>query len=399
MTQQLRLLSIGPTMLLAACSAAVPFDPAFPAWSKVQIASLRAALAAAPREALPLLDSGALDSALDSGDETAIRRAALDLATRLATAHLRGCTPPSARGGWMIEDAADAKEIGTQVREVIASGKTLDSFIAGLNPVHPDFVALTDAYAAEADPLRRLSLARNIERWRWMPQSLGEDFVLVNIPMFETALWRGGSLTKRWPVVVGKVTTPTPIFTATATAVTFNPWWEVPPSIVQESGGRLSARRGYVRVNGRYRQRPGPGNSLGKMKVAMANSHNIYLHDTPSQRHFGLAERAYSHGCVRVSDAIGFAATLLEATKSRSQINQIAGLTPKPLALRSAAVPKEAEPAVETTTVPLASGLPVYMAYFTVSRSADGNLAFARDVYGLDAAIPDPRDAGRQCSM
>ena len=35
------------------------------------------------------------------------------------------------------------------------------------------------------------------------------------------------------------------------------------------------------------RQKPGPWNALGKVKFLFPNSHNIYLHDTPSKNAFG----------------------------------------------------------------------------------------------------------------
>src|SRR3546814_16653422 len=77
--------------------------------------------------------------------------------------------------------------------------------------------------------------------------------------------------------------------------------------MVAESVGRLvrtrpaeAARRGYVVQDGRYRQRPGPQNALGRMKLMMPNPYSIYLHDTPAQSLFELDVRAFSPGCVRV---------------------------------------------------------------------------------------------------
>jgi murein L,D-transpeptidase YcbB/YkuD len=103
--------------------------------------------------------------------------------------------------------------------------------------------------------------------------------------------------------------------------VIYNPWWEVPESIIKESVGALmrgspavAAARGYVLDQGRIRQKPGPSNALGQMKLAMPNPQAIYLHDTPSKRHFALPVRAYSHGCIRVGNALDFAATLLEGS-------------------------------------------------------------------------------------
>ena len=75
-----------------------------------------------------------------------------------------------------------------------------------------------------------------------------------------------------------------------------------------------AARRGYIRTKrGAIRQKPGPGNSLGQMKVEMANSHAIYLHDTPSKSLFEREIRAFSHGCIRLGQPFDFAYALLAA--------------------------------------------------------------------------------------
>ncbi len=389
-------------LLLAACRAAAPVDPSLPAWSKIQLESLRRAVDGAAADALPRLDTSELDRALDDGDENAIRRTATALAGRLARAHLQGCAPPAERIDWHVDDSQDTASLAGRVQQAIASNEKLEGFFEGLNPAHPDYAALRAAYGAETDPARRSQLARNLERWRWMPRSLGNDYVLVNTAGFEVNLWRGGARAKTWPAVVGKTSTPTPAFNASITGVIFNPWWEVPPSIASEGG--FSDRRGYVRTNGRIRQRPGPGNALGQMKLIMPNTYNIYLHDTPSKGYFTHVSRAYSHGCVRVGDALDFASTLLAGVRSRNQVNALVGLNRKPerisrlLRTADATDGKDSDP-IKTTTVFLPASLPVYIAYFTVGRRGDGTLAFERDVYGRDNAIADPSNPNRPCSF
>lgn len=387
-------------LLLAACGPAQDDGPSAPGWSRTQIASLRQWLAAAPQEALPLFDTASLDAAggLWSGDRA--NRAATDLALKLARAHLNGCANLVERGGWRIPGDKDDGELEARLRRALANSGNLDSFFGAVRPNHPEYVALQSAYLAETDANRRITLARNLERWRWMPRQLGDDYVMVNIPAFEVGLWRQTERVKSWPAVVGKPATATPVFGSTITHVIVNPWWEIPPSIVAENGGRFSARGGYVRTaSGHWRQKPGPGNSLGQMKVSMANPYNIYLHDSPAKSLFGHSRRAYSHGCVRVSDALGFAATLLERVATRKQIEQIAGLakpdTPR-LTLASLG-PAEPSP-LKTTTMALPQGLPVYIAYFTAGRRADGTMAIENDVYGRDMLIADPTDPHRQCS-
>src|SRR3546814_15267430 len=62
------------------------------------------------------------------------------------------------------------------------------------------------------------------------------------------------------------------------------------------------------------RQRPGPNNALGRMKIVMPNDYAIYLHDTPAKNLFAKTRRAFSHGCIRTQDALGFAELLLAPT-------------------------------------------------------------------------------------
>ena len=390
--------------LLAACSSSAPVDPSLPAWSKLQIESLRKWVAAAPRDALLLLDSGALDRALDDGDENSIRRAALDLSEKLANAHLHGCAGDAERAEWYMKDDGDSANLRARLSEVLLHEGNLDSFFAGLKPAHPGYAALRAAYVAETDPARRLTIARNMERWRWMPQSLGPDHVLVNVPAFEVYLWRQGAQAQTWRAVVGKTATPTPQLAATIKAVTFNPWWDVPTSIVQ-AGGSFSARRGYIVTRGRHiRQKPGPGNALGQMKVEMPNPYAIYLHDTPSKGLFGAATRTFSHGCVRVGDALSLAATLLEGVRTRDDIDILLGIKkPKDEERRiskppPAPAPSEPPP-IKTTTVRLGAELPVYIAYFTAAPRPDGTLGFMRDIYGRDAFITDPAKPGKACEV
>lgn len=393
-----------PLLVLASCSR-TPDDPSVPQWSKEQIASLKRWADMAPRDALPRFDTSALDKAASGWDRLATRRAATALAEQLATAHLRGCAPTQDRKGWLIDDRLDSAGLRQRLVQALSAGDSLDAFFASIKPADPQYAALQGAYMAETDPARRLTLARNLERWRWMPQSLGEDHVLVDIPRFEVRLWRRGSHVQTWPAVVGKTSTPTPVFAAQMQSVTFNPWWFVPPSI-------SVGRRGYVRTRGGVvKQPPGPGNALGKMKVEMPNPYAIFLHDTPSRGLFSLPYRAYSHGCVRVSDALGFAATLLSDQYSREQVNRLAGIptaAQRAAALRMSipeqqpgqqpgAVTSPTGEQFKTQSVALPVKLPVYVAYFTAAVRPDGTLTFSPDLYKLDPQISDPAASGRGC--
>ena len=227
---------------------------------------------------------------------------------------------------------------------------------------------------------RRATLAANLDRWRWMPRDLGARYLLVNAANYEATLWQDRRIVGRWSVVVGKTGTPTPVFQATVTGVTFNPWWEVPASIAKESVAGIvarrpaeAARRGYVLEGGRYRQRPGPSNALGQMKLVMPNRFSVYLHDTPSKSLFSQSVRAYSHGCIRVGDALGLATTLLNWTRAETDAFVASG---------------------KTETVPLSTPVPVYITYFTAEPNENGDVRYFKDIYHRDRGASAPGEDG-----
>jgi murein L,D-transpeptidase YcbB/YkuD len=341
-----------------------------PSWSPHAIERLEYWAKAAPGDALPSADTSELDAALQRGNARATDRAAAALALRLAHAHLLGAAPASQRFDWRVADSDTAIDLTAQLRDAITADK-IDDFFASLRPDNPAYTVLKGALAAETDPVRRTTLARNMERWRWLPRSLGDDYLLANAAGFEVTLWRSGKRYKSWAAISGKVKTPTPAISAVVKAVNFNPWWEVPDSIAKESN--LAGRGSYVWTGKRFRQKPGPGNALGQMKLVMPNPYNIYLHDTPSRGLFGLGERAFSHGCIRVGDALGFALTLLEGSVTREAID------------KRLKAPEGGE--VQSFSVPLPQELPVYVTYFTADMRADGSVAFHKDIYGRDGGI------------
>ena len=346
-----------------------------PLWNPDAIGKLRAWVAAAPDDALPRPDSNALDSALAVGNPGLIDVAASALALKLARMHLLGSASAAERAGWRIVDSDRDFDVEAQLSVALAGGR-IDDFLAGQRPQHPEYAALREALRSETDPVRRQKIARSMERWRWMPISLGQDYLLVNAAGFELTRWRGGQRVGSWRVIVGKTASPTPIFSATVTGVNINPWWNVPSNIVRESVGGLIRRspataraRGYVWGGGSVRQKPGPGNALGQMKLVMPNPFSVYLHDTPNRDLFNQDVRAFSHGCVRVGDALGLAESLLAGVKSRSQIDAL-------VASRN------------SVTVGLIRPVPVYIAYFTAGIRSDGSLALYDDIYSRDRRVP-----------
>ncbi|HEY1056516.1 MAG TPA: L,D-transpeptidase family protein [Emticicia sp.] len=118
------------------------------------------------------------------------------------------------------------------------------------------------------------------------------------------------------------------------------------------------------------RQKPGNKNSLGKMKFLFPNSYNIYLHDTPSKGHFGDSKRAFSHGCIRLSDPKRLAFYLLRNNTewTKDKINEVL----------------ETE---KETGIKVSPAIPVYIVYFTSWVDNTGQINFRNDLYGLDAKL------------
>lgn len=360
-----------------------------PHWSGRELDRLEQWLQSSERDALTTgaTELPPLQAARQAGDpaETDAR------ATRAALALLRdyrdGCCNAALRTDWHIQGPAAPADPQAMLADALEHNR-LDALFTTARPSHPYYLALRLAYAKEQDPTRRATLAANMDRWRWMPRDLGRRYVLVNAAAFEASLWDNGNRIGRWPVIVGKTKSPTPIFAATITGAILNPWWEIPSSIAAESVAKMvarspaaAARKGYIRDGDRYRQKPGPDNSLGRMKLVMPNPYTVYLHDTPAQALFGRDVRAFSHGCVRVGDALGLVAALFadQPEWSREQIDAIVA-------------------SGETTTATLDRPIPVYVAYFTAEPDDSGSIRFLPDIYRRDAGAGAP-DADGTCSM
>lgn len=364
-------------------AATMPVTAQSPHWSVYQAQRLVAWLDDAPNDGLNSFTARALDvrsrlnrveaegalGAVNPSTQAALDQSANDAALDLLAEHRNGCCHMPLRQGWNIQ--SDQTVPAAQALAKALANNDIDGLYGWTRPNHPNYVALRQAYASESDPRKRALISANMDRWRWMPRNLGQRYILVNAASYQASLWEGGREVERWPVIVGKKRTPTPIFSAQISGVIFNPWWEIPASIVREGVGsraKSGGASGYVYQNGRYRQRPGPNNALGRMKLVMPNRYAVYLHDTNNHSLFARDARALSHGCIRVSDAPALATELLRG---------------KPGWDRSATDRTIASG--RTTQVTLPSPIPVYIAYFTAEPSGtEGQIAAYSDVYGRD---------------
>jgi murein L,D-transpeptidase YcbB/YkuD len=232
---------------------------------------------------------------------------------------------------------------------------------------------------------RAQQIVANMERLRWMPHALGTQYILVNVPDASLALMESGQSALTSRVVVGAPDKQTPILAAKAVAVTINPAWHVPKSIVaKEIQPKLDQDSDYLESkhmemeNGEVVQLPGPDNALGTVKFEMPNVFNVYLHDTPSKHAFLSDERALSHGCVRVEQI-------------RPLVEHMLGISDDEL--------QQAITGGKTQARRLDQPIPVYIQYFTAIARGDGRTVFREDIYGRDArmiGVMFPGQAPRQ---
>ena len=243
-------------------------------------------------------------------------------------------------------------------------------------------------------------LLDNMERLRWLPRDLGKRYVFVNQPAFEATVVKDGKPEWTTRVIVGKPDTQTSVFHDEMEMVVFNPSWGVPPSIIANEylpklrndpgyldrlGFKVVTQQGKVvpsssvswweygsKVPYGIQQPPGEKNALGELKFLFPNSHDIYMHDTPSRELFEKDMRAFSHGCVRVQDPRQFASVVL-------------GMTPEEVAAKVESR--------DSTTVRLKEKLPVHITYFTAWPDAAGNIVYFNDIYGRDRTLEIARSA------
>jgi murein L,D-transpeptidase YcbB/YkuD len=272
--------------------------------------------------------------------------------------------------------------------DIAIAHRALGVWLASIEPPHREYAALRrwledGARTAPASMSLRDAEARvaiNMERWRWMPDTLGERYVFVNIPSATLVVRNEDADVLSMKVVVGKPNNRTPVLSSAISAVVFSPYWNIPESIVsKEILPAVRRNPDYLRQqnievlpgrsDGRdlYRQRPGPSNALGLVKFVFPNDFGVYMHDTPVDSAFARAERALSHGCVRLEQPRALAEWILNGLDEWSL----------------EAIDDAMNAGVERW-VPLTATVPVHTAYFTVTAGSNGALEFWRDVYGFD---------------
>lgn len=307
--------------------------------------------------------------------------AVVALRQRLAAGgHLDAAEPPSNRVDGELEAAVKSFQ---NLHGITATGIVDAATLAALNvPID-----------------RRIrQVALNLQRWRWMPDDLGDSYFMVNIPQFMLVARDHGKLVMDIRVVVGRPGHNTPIFSDEMETVVLSPYWNIPDSIAEgETVPAVAKDPGYLerqnievlRRSGDevtvvkasevdwddagaleelvFRQRPGAKNALGHVKFLFPNSYNVYLHDTPADDLFAKPGRAFSHGCVRVEEPEKLAKYVLRDFPEWDE--------PRLFAAMQSGVEKH---------VKLKQKVPVHIVYFTSWVNDNGGLHFQPDIYRYD---------------
>ena len=231
-------------------------------------------------------------------------------------------------------------------------------------------------------------IAANMERYRWMPRSLGDKYVFVNVPSFPLDAYDDGKPVMNMKVIVGAEYKDknTPVFSDSMQYVVFRPYWNATDSIAAkelwpkvEADPTFLDRNEYEIVNEggkeRIRQKPGDKNALGLVKFMFPNSFDIYMHDTPEDQLFAKDVRAFSHGCIRLQ-------------KPEEMAQWVLGWTPEQ-------VKNAMETGPDDRTVKLKQKVPVYIVYFT-TFIRDGRLYFGNDLYNRDSPLVAAMKNGAQ---
>lgn len=255
-------------------------------------------------------------------------------------------------------------------------------------------------YAAlQVSPKQRIKqLQTNLWRWFILPKQPPERYLLVNIPGYQLSVIEEGQLALQMKVIVGNRDNQTPQMITEIDRLTLNPTWTPTVNIIKNElipeyqkdylslkrknfqlvkGDRKNVQRREIdqpdlnlpKLLQSYRlvQAPGENNALGYYRFNISNPYAIYLHDTPVRSLFKRAQRALSHGCIRLEKP-NLLASYLFASHSAGQDRLDSALHSK-----------------KTKHLSLPHPLAVYITYQTAWIDGQGQLRWSPDIYALDS--------------
>lgn len=239
-------------------------------------------------------------------------------------------------------------------------------------------------------------LQTNLGRLREKAGTLGERYVLVNIPAAQIEAVENGRVVLRHTAIVGKIDRQTPIVNSRINEIIVNPYWTSPVSIVRKDIIPLMRKNpdylkdSHIRMFApdgsevdpltvdwsteeaakyRFRQDPGANNAMATVKINFPSPDGVYMHDTPQQSLFNNLMRFDSSGCVRVQNVRDLVTWILRDTPGWSRQH-----------FEAAIKTGESQPVAVTNPVP------VHFLYVSAWSTGPGVAQFRDDVYGWDGA-------------
>jgi L,D-transpeptidase YcbB len=249
-----------------------------------------------------------------------------------------------------------------------------------------------------------------LERWRWVQHFFPQPPVVVNLPEYRLrAMNPDGTVAFYKNVIIGKAYGhKSPIFEKEIQYVVFRPYWEVTPSIqrneivphIQKDPNYIAKHnfevvtpKGEVVTDNQVspevlegiksghlmvRQKPGPTNSLGLVKIIFPNPDNVYLHGTDVPELFSQDVRDFSHGCIRVDKPADLVAWVLRNNPGWDWERVKATMNGDKNNLQ----------------VNLVTRIPVLIVYGTAAVNEENQIRFFDDIYGYDAELEKALAAG-----
>jgi len=410
--------SFGPAAATAKSAATVPFDGEIADFYRSRGGAplwFAPGAGPAPAQLIQLLASaqadhlnprrynvGALNRALAgarTGDPGAVQRAEVLLSQAFVTYARDLRHDPGIGIIYVDKELKPAPQSAAELLSAAARSPSLGEYVSQMGWMNPIYAKLRQAVASRiyrnAAEFRLLQL--NLERARALPSGRGR-YVIVNPPAARLYMYENGQVVDSMRVVAGRPDpiAQTPMMNAFIKYTALNPYWNAPPDIAARklapkvlAGGRTYLNeKGYEivdqfgdnahvlnpmsvdwkgvvagRVEVRMRQKPGPANSMGRMKFMFPNAQGIWLHDTPEKEKIDEAARLQSNGCVRLEDAPRFARWLFNGR------------------------PPSAKGARPEQKVDLPSPVPLYITYLTAVPSGT-SIVYFDDFYGKDRGQP-----------
>lgn len=299
------------------------------------------------------------------------------------------------------------------VLDGLAANDDAGAHLRSLHPKHPQFEKLRQAYIAALGaktgstdkPLNAAAkrLRANMEMWRWMWDDMGEVHVFNNIPEFIQRVYKNGEVIRSEKIVAGMLDKQSSIFSRPLKHVVLRPQWRVPESIkVHELWPSLRRGGGLMRQYGlqletkdgkhldwrkidwskddirKYEvtQPPGGISALGVVKFSFPSQHTIFMHDTPDKWMFRSAQRALSHGCLRVQKPVELAEIMLREGNGWTREKMLEQMKSGPL----------------NNEVEIEKKIPIHLVYFTAWVDDSGKTKFFGDVYGHERRVTQALD-------